>query len=52
MRLSDAGERFQARIVQARRALVRELLDAHGRPLPLDLRAGLDAIAEAFAKYG
>ncbi len=51
VRLSDAGERLRAGIVQDRRDLIRQLLDDHGRPLPLDLRAGLEAIAEAFARY-
>jgi DNA-binding MarR family transcriptional regulator len=51
VRLSEAGERLRARIIEDRRELIRELLDAHGRPLPLDLRAGLEAIAEAFARY-
>ena len=51
VRLSDAGERLRARIVQDRRDLIRQLLDAHGRPLPPNLQAGLEAIAEAFARY-
>ncbi|MGO9180176.1 MAG: MarR family winged helix-turn-helix transcriptional regulator [Candidatus Limnocylindrales bacterium] len=51
VRLSDAGERLRARIVQDRRDLIRQLLDDHGRPLPLNLQAGLEAIAEAFARY-
>lgn len=51
VRLGEAGSRIRAQVVRDRRDLIHQLLDEHGRPLPLDLQAGLAAIAEAFAAY-
>ena len=51
VRLGEVGRQLRAQIVRDRRELIRRLLDEHGRPLPLHLVAGLEAIAEAFSAY-
>lgn len=51
VRLTERGRRVRQELVQVRRALLRELLASHARPIPPDLVGGLGEVAEALGRY-